>query len=56
MDKKEKKRLEVLRQKYEKTQKLITAAHAQLDDPNELLALKNQLAALKIEIDELKQK
>ena len=54
MDKKKKKRLEVLRQKVQKTQKLLTAAKQQTDDPNEVSQLENQIAELKSEIDQLK--
>lgn len=56
MDKKDKKRLEILRQKADKTQQLIVAAKAQLDDPKELIELQQQLAAFQAEIAELKQK
>ncbi len=54
MEKKAKKRLEVLRQKSEKQQKLIAAAQAQQDEPGELEALKKQLVAIQAEIDKLK--
>jgi Spy/CpxP family protein refolding chaperone len=56
VDKKDKKRLEVLRQKVEKTRKLIAAAQAQPDDPHELNALQQQMVELQKEIDELKSK
>ena len=54
MDKKTKKRLEVLRQKVEKTQKLIAAARQQTDDPDEVAQLENQITELKAEITRLK--
>lgn len=54
MDKKAKKRLEVLRQKVEKTQKLLAAAKQQTDDPDEVSQLENQIAELKSEIERLK--
>ena len=56
MDKKEKKRLEVLRQKLEKSEKLLVAAQAQTDDPNEIVDLKKQIANYRTEIEELKKK
>jgi hypothetical protein len=56
MDKKDKKRLEVLRQKIDKTQKLIQAAQSQPDDPLDLIELKRQLTVLLSEVEELKQK
>jgi hypothetical protein len=56
VDKKDKKRLDILRQKVEKTQKLIAAAQAQPDDPHELGSLKQQLSELQKEIDEIKKK
>ncbi len=54
MDKKTKKRLEVLRQKVEKTQKLIAAAKQQTDDPDEVAQLEAQITELKAEIERLK--
>jgi len=54
MDKKSKKRLEVLRQKVEKTQKLIAAAKQQTDDPDEVAQLETQIADYKSEIEKLK--
>jgi len=54
MNKKTKKRLEVLRQKVEKTQKLLAAAKQQTDDPNEVSQLENQIVELKSEIEKLK--
>jgi hypothetical protein len=56
MDKKSKKRLEILRQKVEKTQKLLAAALAQTDDPEEVELLQRQLAEYQAEISEIKQK
>ena len=54
MDKKTKKRLEVLRQKVEKTQKLLAAAKQQTDDPDEVAQLEAQIVELKAEIERLK--
>jgi predicted nucleic acid-binding Zn-ribbon protein len=55
MDKKQKKRLEVVRQKIEKTQKLLSAAKAQTDDPQEVRDLEHQLSQLQAEQTELKK-
>ena len=56
MDKKTKKRLEVLRQKVEKTQKLLASARAQTDEPDEIENLEKQLAQYQSEIAEIKNK
>lgn len=56
MDKKTKKRLEVLRQKIEKNQKLLVAAKLQPDEPDEVQKIENQIAELKAQVDELKNK
>ena len=56
MDKKTKKRLEILRQKVEKTQKLLTDAKQQTDEPDEIRKVEQQIADLKAEIAELKSK
>ncbi len=56
MDKKSKKRLEVLRQKLEKQQKLLKDAKAQTDEPDEVTRLEIGLEAIKNEIAELKAK
>ncbi len=56
MDKKTKKRLEILRQKLEKTQKLLVAAKQQTDEPDEIRNIERQIEELKSEIDELKKK
>ena len=54
MDKKTKKRLEILRQKLEKSQKLLAAAKTQTDEPDEIENIEKQIADLKAEIAELK--
>ena len=54
MNKKVKKQLEVLRQKQEKTQKLLSDAKAQTDDPGEVEELEKQIQQIKAKIDELK--
>ena len=55
MDKKNKKRLEVLRQKIDKTQKLIVAAKAQPDEPGELRDLEQELSRYQAEVAEIKK-
>lgn len=56
MDKKTKKRLEILRQKVEKQQKVLAAAKQQTDEPDEIENIEKQIAAYKSEIAELKAK
>ena len=56
MDKKIKKRLEVLRHKVEKSQKLLVAARQQTDEPDEVQKIEQQISAYQAEIDELKKK
>ena len=56
VDKKDKKRLEVLRQKVEKTVKLLADAQAQTDEPDEVSKLRQQLSEYQTEISQLKQK
>ncbi len=56
MDKKDKKRLEVLRQKVDKTMKLLADAQAQTDEPDEISKLRQQLLEYQTEISQLKQK
>ena len=55
MDKKAKKRLEILRQKQEKAQKLLKDVKAQTDEPGEVEKIETELAAIKAEIAELKK-
>ena len=55
MDKKTKKRLEVLRQKQEKQQVLLKAARAQTDEPGEVERIESELEAIKAEIAELRK-
>lgn len=54
MDKKSKKRLEVLRQKIQKTEKLLAAAKAQPDEPGEAEAIEKQLNDFKAEVAQIK--
>ncbi len=56
MDKKIKKRLEILRQKLEKAQKLLAAAKLQTDEPDEVQNIEKQILDLKTEVAELKNK
>ncbi len=56
MDKKTKKKIEVLRQKQDKVQKLLNDAKAQTDDPAEVETLQQQVDAIKAEIETLKAK
>ena len=56
MDKKTKKRLEILRQKVEKQQKVLAAAKQQTDEPDEVENIEKQIAEYKAEIAELKGK
>lgn len=56
MDKKTKKKIEVLRQKQDKTQKLLNDAKAQTDDPAEVESLQQRIDAIKTEIETLKAK
>jgi len=54
MDKKEKKRLDVLQQKIAKLQQLLTGAKQQPDDPAEVPRLEKELAAAHAELSKLK--
>lgn len=56
MDKKTKKKIEILRQKQDKIQKLLNDAKAQTDDPAEVETLQQQVDAIKTEIESLKSK
>jgi hypothetical protein len=55
MDKKEKKRLEVLQQKIAKLQQLLAGAKKQPDDPAEVPRLEKELAAAHAELAALKK-
>ena len=55
MDKKDKKRLEVLQQKIAKLQQLLAGAKKQPDDPAEVPRLENELAAAHTELAALKK-
>jgi hypothetical protein len=55
MDRKQKKRIEVLQQKIAKLQKLLAAAKQQPDDPAEPARLEQELAAAHAELNKVKQ-
>jgi len=55
VDKKDKKRQEVLQQRIAKLQHLLSAARKQPDDPAEVPRLENDLAAAHAELARLKQ-
>jgi hypothetical protein len=55
MDKKDKKRMEVLQQRIAKLQQLLAAAKKQPDDPTEAPRLEKELAAAHAELAGLKK-
>ncbi len=55
MDKKAKKKLEVLRKKTQTLQQQIAGAKQQMDDPDEVSRLEAELASVKEQIEELKK-
>lgn len=55
MDKKDKKRHEVLQQRIAKLQQLLSAAKKQPDDPTEVPRLEKELAAAHAELARIKQ-
>ncbi len=55
MDKKAKKRLEVIKQKLTHLQQQLAGAKRQLDDPAEVERLEREIAELQAERDRLKQ-
>lgn len=54
MDKKAKKRIEVLRKKISTTQVRLNGAKQQMDDPDEVTQFEADIAAAKAEIEKLK--
>ncbi|MBX3416760.1 MAG: hypothetical protein KF851_04090 [Pirellulaceae bacterium] len=56
MDKKAKKRLEVLKQKRAMLEKQLAGARKQTDDPAEVTRFENELEAVKQEMDKLQGK
>jgi len=55
MDKRDKKRSEVLKQKLAKAQQLLAAAKKQMDDPDEVRTLEKQIAEATAELAKLKE-
>jgi DNA-binding FrmR family transcriptional regulator len=55
MDKKAKKRIDVLRQRAQKLQQQVAGARKQLDDPAELKRLETELATVHAELEKLKE-
>jgi hypothetical protein len=55
MDKRDKKRSEVLKQKITKAQQLLAAAKKQMDDPDEVRTLEKQIAEATAELAKLKE-
>lgn len=51
MDKRTKKRVDVLRTKLQKSEQLLSAAKRQRDDESEVTRLESEVAALKAEIE-----
>jgi len=55
MDKKAKKRLDLLRKKLTEMQQRLAGAKKQMDDPHEVSQLETDIAAAQQEIDKLKE-
>ncbi len=55
MDKKSKKRLEVLRKREEKLRTQLVGARSQMDDPAEVQSLEKEFADVQAEIERLKE-
>jgi peptidoglycan hydrolase CwlO-like protein len=55
MDKKAKKRIDLLRKKVNDIQQRLAGARKQMDDPSEVAQLESELAAAQQEIEKLKQ-
>ena len=54
LNKKQKKQLEVLKKKIQKTQQLLNAAKNQPDDPHEAPRLESEIASLQAEVQKIK--
>jgi DNA-binding FrmR family transcriptional regulator len=54
MDKKAKKKQDVLRQRLQKLQQQLAGARKQMDDPDEVRRLEQQIAAANAELEKLK--
>jgi len=55
MDKKAKKRIEVLRKRTEKLRQQLAGAKSQTDDPDEVANIEKEIADVKAEIEQLKK-
>jgi hypothetical protein len=55
MDKKAKKRIEVLRKREEKLRQQLAGARGQMDDPSEVESIEKEMANVKDEIEKLKK-
>jgi cob(I)alamin adenosyltransferase len=55
MDKKAKKRLEVLRHKLQKLQQQLAGAKQQEDEPGEVRRLEQEIASVEAELERIKQ-
>ncbi len=56
MDKKDKKHLEVLRQRKEKVQLQLSGARKQADDPAEIRQLEQEMQSIQAEVEKIKAK
>lgn len=56
MDKKAKKRIEVLKQRLGKRRPLLAAARQQMDEPDEVANLEAEIAKIEKELEELRGK
>ena len=54
MDKKSKKRLEILRKRHDKLRQQLTGAKSQMDDPGEVASIELEIENVKAEIEKLK--
>ncbi|MCA9101077.1 MAG: hypothetical protein R3C10_12205 [Pirellulales bacterium] len=54
MDKKTKKKIDVLKQRLGKRRQLLAAARQQMDDPTEVKQLEDEITAIERELDELR--
>ena len=54
LNKKQKKQIDVARNKIQKLQGLLSAARKQPDDPNEVPRLEGEIAALEAEIEKIR--
>ena len=55
MDKKSKKRIEVLRKRQEKLRQQLAGAKAQMDDPSEVESIEKEIADVQAAIEKLKK-